>query len=250
MKNLFPQPFKGANLAAALMAMTSFGAQAGLQNGDFSSNGGQGQLTYNTTLDGWTAGGKEGNFGNQNRAPVFVFNAYNAGGFVAGDSFMGNVQFIGVTAPPTGYYYIAAAGDSNWAGSISQTVTGLITGHSYDLKFDWAGAQQAGFSEPTTEQWRVNFSGSSLTLGLVNTPAQSFVGWRSMTLNLTAASTSEILSFMAIGTPNGQSPWLLLSGVTLTDTTAAVPEPETYALMLAGLAAVGFWARGQRNRKI
>jgi hypothetical protein len=28
----------------------------------------------------------------------------------------------------------------------------------------------------------------------------------------------------------------------------AVPEPETYALMLAGLAAVGFRARGQKRR--
>jgi len=29
--------------------------------------------------------------------------------------------------------------------------------------------------------------------------------------------------------------------------TAAIPEPETYALMLAGLAFVGFWARRKRG---
>jgi hypothetical protein len=44
---------------------------------------------------------------------------------------------------------------------------------------------------------------------------------------------------MAAGTAGGQ--------YTLVSTVTAVPEPETYAMMLAGLGALGFLARRRRN---
>ena len=61
----------------------------------------------------------------------------------------------------------------------------------------------------------------------------------------TATSGSEALSFLAIGTPTGVPPFSLLDGVTMV---AAVPEPETWALMLCGMGLIGAVQRRRRNR--
>ena len=232
-------PRVSAIATAGLLALAATGAQAQLLNGDFSSNGGQGQLTVNTTLASWTAGGKEGTFGGQTTAPVFVFASSNAGGTVTGSGYMGNIGFYSLAAPPSGSFFIAADGDSGYAGSISQIVNGLTAGNEYKLKFDWAGAQQTGYSGATTERWQVSFGGSTDTTPTVNVPSQSSSTWQTTTLTFTADSASQLLSFLAIGTPNGQPPWLVLSGVSLTDaTTPPVPEPGTLAMLAVGMAGL------------
>jgi hypothetical protein len=42
------------------------------------------------------------------------------------------------------------------------------------------------------------------------------------TMNFTADNTSDLLSFFAVGTPNGEPPFVLLDGVSLN---ADTPEP-------------------------
>jgi hypothetical protein len=65
-------------------------------------------------------------------------------------------------------------------------------------------------------------------------------------LTFTANSTSELLSFLAVGTPSGNlPPFALLDGVSLT----AVPEPSNWAMMLAGFGGLGF-AAVRRRRKM
>lgn len=51
--------------------------------------------------------------------------------------------------------------------------------------------------------------------------SEGFTGWDYETLTFTPTSTSELLSFLAIGTPTGEPPTVLLSDVGMADTTIA-----------------------------
>lgn len=83
---------------------------------------------------------------------------------------------------------------------------------------------------------------SSSSVSMVNgSPVTSTV------LNLSpyflAAGSSHLLKVFATGGSNGGS----YDNLKLTFAAAMVPEPETYALMLAGLAGLGFVARRRKS---
>jgi hypothetical protein len=223
-------------------------ASGGLVNGTFSTNGGTGQLTVNTTLTSWTGGGVEGRFGSQSTPPVFVFSLGTTTELsvtgATGDSFMGNVKFYGATAAPDAGPVVAASGDSAWNGSLSQTVSGLTIGQAYSLTFNWAGAQEQGFSGSTTEQWQVSFGSTTISTSLESTPSQTFAGWQAGSMTFTPTATSQVLKFLAVGSPSGENPWLLVDDVNLA---VAVPEPNS-SLML-GLAALIVITAGIWNRR-
>ena len=80
-------------------------------------------------------------------------------------------------------------------------------------------------------------AGDTFMLNGVNTLLP--VGTGDIALNLTGTQFT-----FAFG--GRQADQFYLSGMTAA---AAVPEPETYALMLAGLAAIGFAARHRRPSK-
>jgi hypothetical protein len=79
---------------------------------------------------------------------------------------------------------------------------------------------------------------------IFNDISHGFTGWTHTTFTFTADGFSEVLSFPAAGTPNGEPPFSLLDGVTMT----AVPEPASMAIMGSSLAALGF-IRRRRARK-
>jgi hypothetical protein len=64
--------------------------------------------------------------------------------------------------------------------------------------------------------------------------SEGFTGWQTDSFTFTATSTSEVLSFLAVGTPAGVPPFTLLDGISVTQT----PEPQSLVLFATGLIGV------------
>ncbi|TRW18429.1 PEPxxWA-CTERM sorting domain-containing protein [Glacieibacterium frigidum] len=143
------------------------------------------------------------------------------------------------TLSPQGGNFVALDGDSDYDGSISQLITGLNVGSQYRLTFSWAASQLINRTGPTTEQLVGSFGGSTFATDVVSVASEGFEGWFDEAFTFTATSTSQVLTFLSVGTPNGLPPIAALDGVSLT----AVPEPATWGLMIAGFAMVGIASR-------
>jgi hypothetical protein len=127
--------------------------------------------------------------------------------------------------------------------AIYQTINNLVVGDHYSVTFDWAAGQWSKNIGATTEQWQVSLGNSTGYTNVVSLNAKSFSGWMPATLNFTATSTSEALSFFALCTPSGMPPMLLLDDVAMFDT----PEPAALATMLIGVASIGMLVRRRRR---
>jgi hypothetical protein len=147
---------------------------------------------------------------------------------------------------PDGGNFVAMDGAYETA-AISQTITGLVAGDQYTVSFYYAGAQQKGYTGDTTEAVKVSFGGHTIETPVLSDPSHNFTGWYSESMTFTANSTSDVLSFLAVGTPSGQPPFTLLDGVSVTADTSGspVPEPSSLALLLTGFAGVGGYVRSR-----
>ncbi|WP_367847991.1 PEP-CTERM sorting domain-containing protein [Rhodoferax sp. WC2427] len=143
---------------------------------------------------------------------------------------------------PSGGNWIAADGAFE-VSPIQQTINNLVIGQTYQLSFDWAAAQQSTYTGPTTEGWIVSLGNQSFATAMLDNPTMGFQDWRQQIFSFTATSTSEVLSFLATGTPMGNPPFSLLDNVQLN----AVPEPDSLALMFAGLGVLAVSSRRRRN---
>ena len=66
-------------------------------------------------------------------------------------------------------------------------------------------------------------------------PSTILTGWQHQALSFQATSTSQVLQFLAVGTPSGAPPLVFLDGITITET----PEPGALGLLGLGVLMLG-----------
>jgi hypothetical protein len=120
----------------------------------------------------------------------------------------------------------------------------LTAGKVYVVLFWWAGAQQQGYSTATTESITVSLGGSSLSTGTVSITGSSFSGWKQSALAFTATNATETLSFLAVGTPNGEPPFSLVGDINMT----LIPDFSNW-MIFAGFGAVCILFEVVRRRR-
>jgi hypothetical protein len=154
-----------------------------------------------------------------------------------------NGSYLSVYGPfpktsPDGGNFVEADGAASYNSAFYQTIGNLQVGQEYVLSFWQAAGQQTGFTGPTTEQWQVTF-GTTTKLSPLFTLQQGGVGaWQKVVMDFIASSTSQVITFLALGTPNGEPPICFIDGIDM-----EVPEPGAVSIFGIGLVALGALSR-------
>lgn len=195
----------------ALMATPSLALASGelIVNGSFEATA-QGNGTWNIypTIDGWVTIDGSG---------IEVRN--NA----VGTAFDGN-------------NFVELDGWSGQGNTTMQQQVKTINGQAYDLSF--AYSPRIGVAK-TSNKIEVLWNGD-VVFGVTGKGGSAH-NWNEMSLSVIGTGGWNTLGFRAMGTSDG-----LGGSLDAVSLTAAVPEPGTYALMAAGLLAVGFIARRRK----
>lgn len=196
----------GALSATLLLASLSTADAALISNGSFETQTPPVSGAYfaladgSTRIDGWTVGG-------------------------------GGIELINTLwTSADGNYSLDLSRDT--AGTIEQTLTGLIIGTTYRVSFALAGNPDGGetiknlevSAGSVTQQFQFDITGATRT----------DMGWQTETLDFLAVDTSAVLSFRSLELNGGYGP--ALDNVTV----AAVPLPAGVLMLLGGLGALGF----------
>ena len=169
----------------------------------------------------------------------------SAGGFSGGFETIGSGLdgwTIGGTVDLINTYWTPASGsysldlNGGGAGSIWQSFA-TVVGRTYNVSFSLAGNPEGGgdkfFYASVTAPVAFTFEIDGKTL--------ANMGWVRKSFSFVATSGTSTLSFVG-------DPYHSYYGAALDDISviAAVPEPATYGMLLAGLGMVGCWARRRK----
>ena len=229
--------------AATLLASALAPAHAtpAIINGDFETVTAASSTEFGTryagqVVTGWTTSGYN-----------FLFNSGTADTTGAASEYgqqlklwgPGDGSANGLTASsPAGGNFIGADG-AYFQAAIQQTISNLDVNSVASITFYWAGAQQYNFDGNTTEAWQVTLGNETHSTPVVQNVSHGFTGWQQTTLSFVVTNATEVLSFLALGTPAGEPPFSLLDGVSIVE----VPEPTSLAIMGTSLAVAGLLAR-------
>jgi hypothetical protein len=229
-----------------------------ITNGGFEqTTNGLGQLRRNTNVVGWTSQKVDAS----TYSYSFVLNASTVSTTGSPGEYgqemlwgPGNGANNGLqnSLGGTGGNFVGADGAYH-LGKLTQTITGLIVGQSYQLTFDFAGAQEYNYGNgPSTDSWYFGFENQGINQqsAVLNNSYKGFTGWQTQTFNFVATQTSDTLYFLAQGSPAGQPPFSLLDNVSLVGaygTVSAAPEAGTWAMMLFGFGGIGMALRTRRR---
>jgi hypothetical protein len=242
-------------LAAGVLLLSSIAAHADpvnlIQNGSFEQTtattaNGTGTEISNSNLTGWNISSCLSNCGaNTNYTFTFLAPTNIGTNGVYNANQGGTINFWSTPgASPVGGNAVTADAATE-VGLLYQTVSGLKIGDTYTLSFYQASMQATNQAQAFSAAWEVGFGDSAPQYSTaMNNPGGTSTGWMQDTMTFTADAAQEALGFFALTSGGDEPPFLLLDGVSLTDTTA-VPEPATYGLFIVGLAGM-LYARRKR----
>lgn len=141
------------------------------------------------------------------------------------------------------------------AGTISQEITGLTIGHTYQVTFSLAGNPDGG---PVTKTLGVTASISTTPYTfntVLGTPTRSNMGWVTEVFNFTAAHTTELLSFVSStftggGGQNDAAFGPAIDNVSILDRageTSPTPLPAALPLFAGGLGVIELLRRRRKR---
>jgi PEP-CTERM motif len=127
--------------------------------------------------------------------------------------------------------------DTTGNTTIGQSFSGLTAGGVYQLAF----AYSPRIGQPsTTNGIEVLWNGVQLGSTMTGT-ASGAHNWQVYQFNVVATGASDLLSFRSVGTSDS-----LGGSLDAVSLVSSVPEPGSFALLLAGLGTVGMLSRRRR----
>lgn len=144
------------------------------------------------------------------------------------------------------------ATDTGGTDILSQTILGFTPGSSYTLTFDMVPENCDTCGRPGAYM-HMDLLGADISVAKfeAHTALPTFFStspsnpWQAQSLTFMALAPSVTISMH--GDISGGPSWEM--GVDNFAVTAAIPEPETYAMLLAGLGLLGFAARRRKQKE-